>query len=128
MVSLTWTQRIGGRNNGVLAGLDSKTGQILYLSFIKHERISDYKDAVSSIEERGYKIKGLIIDGFQQLFSEYSDYKIQMCQFHMKQIIKRYLTQNPRLLAARALNEQMRNLTTTDKNDFIRKYETWKQE
>ncbi|MCQ2315548.1 MAG: hypothetical protein MJZ85_02510 [Bacteroidales bacterium] len=44
-----------------------------------------------SIEERGCEIKGLIIDGRQSLFGIFNDYKIQMCQFHMKQIIGRYL-------------------------------------
>lgn len=117
-----------GRNDGVLAALDSQTGKILYLAFIKHERVSDYQDAVTSIEERGYKIDGIIIDGLQSLFTQFSAYKIQMCQFHMKQIIKRYLTLNPRLLAARALNELIKSLTTTDKDDFIKGYETWKQE
>ena len=117
-----------GRNDGVLAALDSQTGKILYLAFIKHERVSDYQDAVTSIEERGYKIDGIIIDGLQSLFTQFSAYKIQMCQFHMKQIIKRYLTLNPRLLAARALNELIKSLTTTDKDDFIKGYEAWKQE
>lgn len=117
-----------GRNDGVLAALDSQTGKILYLAFIKHERVSDYQDAITSIEERGYKIDGIIIDGLQSLFTQFSAYKIQMCQFHMKQIIKRYLTLNPRLLAARALNELIKSLTTTDKDDFIKGYEAWKQE
>lgn len=91
-----------GRNDGVLAALDSVTGRILYLAFIKHERVSDYQDAVTSMEERGYKIDGVIIDGLQTLFTRLSAYKIQMCQFHMKQIVRRYLTLNPRLLASRA--------------------------
>ncbi len=117
-----------GRNNGILVGLACQTGQVLYLSFIKHERVADYKEAVASIEERGYKIAGIIIDGFQQLFSEFAGYKIQMCQFHMTQIVKRYITQNPKLLAARALKALMKNLTSMGKDDFIRQYEAWKVE
>ena len=117
-----------GRNDGVLAALDSETGKILYLAFIKHERVSDYRDAVASIEERGYKVKGIIIDGMKQLFTEFSAYKIQMCQFHMKQIVKRYLTLNPRLLAARALGVLLNSLTLKDKDDFIKEYEEWKEE
>ena len=70
--------------------------------------------AAESIEARGYEIKGLIIDGKQALFKEFSHYKIQMCQFHMKQIVRRYLTLNPRLKAARALKGLMQTLTTSD--------------
>ena len=116
-----------GRNDGVLAALDSQTGSILYLAFIKHERVSDYQDAVTNIENRGYKIDGIIIDGLQTLFTIFSSYKIQMCQFHMKQIVKRYLTLNPRLLASRALNDLMKNLTSKQKSDFMKEYATWKE-
>ena len=117
-----------GRNSGVIVAQDSKTKQILYLSFIKHERLSDYQDAVTSIEERGYKINGIIIDGLQHLFSLFSAYKVQMCQFHMKQIVRRYITQNPKLLSARALNVIINNLTTKSKDDFVREYKSWKEE
>lgn len=116
-----------GRNDGVIVTLDSRTGQILYMAFIKHERVSDYQDAVSSVEERGYTIDGIIIDGIKTLFSLFSTYNVQMCQFHMKQIVKRYLTLNPRLLASRDLNEIMKKLASIKKDDFIKEYTTWKE-
>ena len=115
-------------NWGIMLALDDATGSVLYLEFIKNETNADYEAAVRSIEERDYEIKGLIIDGKQSLFSMFSDYKIQMCQFHMKQIIKRYLTQNPRLKAARALKELMNTLTTSSKVTFEQNYQAWKEE
>ena len=116
-----------GRNDGVLIALDSQTGVILYLDFIKHERILDYINAINSIEERGYKVDGIIIDGLKSLFKQFSAYNIQMCQFHIKQIAKRYITLNPKLLASRALNELMKNLSSMKKDDFIREYDLWKE-
>ena len=77
-----------GHNWGVLLGLDEETGLPLYVAFIGHERVQDYIDAVCSIEQRGYCIRGIVIDGMQSLFSEFSAYKIQMCQFHMMEIVK----------------------------------------
>lgn len=115
-----------GHNWGVMLGLDEESGYPLYVEFIKSETNADYLNAVRSIEERGYVIKGLIIDGKQALFSMFSDYKIQMCQFHMKQIIKRYLTQNPRLKAARALKELMESLTSSKSEEFKERYKSWK--
>ena len=70
----------------------------------------------------------IIIDGLQHLFSLFSAYKVQMCQFHMKQIVRRYITLNPRLLSARALNVIINNLTTKSKDDFVREYKSWKEE
>lgn len=92
-----------GRNFGILLALDSQTGKPLYMSFVKSETTKDYEDAVNSIKERGYSIRGLIVDGKQSLFKTFSGYPMQMCQFHMKQIARRYLTLNPRMLAAREL-------------------------
>ena len=86
-----------GRSFGVLLALDGQTGKPLYMAFVKSETVKDYEDAVSSIKGRGYTIRGIIIDGKQSLFKTFSEYHVQMCQFHMKQIIRRYLTQNPNL-------------------------------
>lgn len=117
-----------GHNWGIMLALDDGTGNVLYLEFIKNETNADYEAAVRSIVERDYEIKGLIIDGKQSLFSIFSDYKIQMCQFHMKQITRRYLTLNPRLKAARALNDLMNTLTSASQVTFEQNYKAWKEE
>ena len=49
-----------------------------------------------------------------------------MCQYHMKQIVKRYLTLHPRLLAARELKALMDRLTKAGKADFEAEYSLWK--
>lgn len=116
-----------GYNWGVLLGLDEETGKPLYVAFIGHERVQDYIDAVRSIEQRGYCIRGIVIDGMQSLFSEFSAYKIQMCQFHMMEIVKRYLTKRPKLIAARELKELVGSLTTRQKNEFEDEYRKWKE-
>lgn len=116
-----------GHNWGVLLGLDGETGLPLYVAFIGHERVQDYIDAVRSIEQSGYCIRGIVIDGMQSLFSEFSAYKIQMCQFHMMEIVKRYLTKRPKLIAARELKELVGSLTTRQKNEFEDEYRKWKE-
>ena len=116
-----------GHNWGVMLALDNASGSVLYMEFIHNETLEDYEKAVASIEERGFEIKGIIVDGKQCLFKNFSQYKIQMCQFHMKQITKRYLTKNPRLKAARALSELMDSLTKTNKETFDIHYSQWKE-
>ena len=115
-----------GHNWGVFLALDDASGYPLYVEFIKSETTADYINAVRSIEARGYLIKGLIIDGKQALFNLLAGYNLQMCQFHMKQIIRRYLTNNPRLKAARALKELMRTLPSITESEFKEKYTLWK--
>lgn len=115
-----------GRGFGVLVALDSATGQPLYMNFVKNETVKDYEDAVSSIKERGYTIRGLIIDGKKSLFNSFADYHIQMCQFHMKQIVKRYLTLNPKMLASRELKDLVGRLPRADEADFKNDFNEWK--
>ena len=62
----------------------------------------------------------------QSLFKLFADYPIQMCQFHMKQIIRRYLTLNPKLLAARELKALVGSLRESDEADFKEDYLEWK--
>lgn len=122
-----WTQLTGERSWGVLLALDEHSGFPFYLAFIENETASDYEKAIRSIEERGYTIFGIIIDGKKSLFTLFSDYQIQMCQFHMKQVIRRYLTQNPRLKAARELKGLLDTLTVSFGRDFKINYAQWKE-
>ena len=115
-----------GRGFGVLLALDSRTGTPLYMAFVKSETVKDYVDAVSSMEERDYSVRGLIIDGKQSLFRAFSEYRVQMCQFHMQQIVRRYLTQSPRMLACRELKDLVGRLHKAGEADFKRDYQEWK--
>lgn len=117
-----------GRSFGVLLALDNATGSPLYIAFVKSETIKDYEDAVESVRKRGYTIDGIIVDGRHTLFKVFSGYRIQMCQFHMKQIIKRYLTKNPKLLAARALKVLVDKLTISEESAFREEFDAWKEE
>ena len=115
-----------GHNWGVLLALDDRSGMPLYIAFIANEKAQDYVDAVHSIEKRGYTIDGIVIDGKRNLFREFSSYKIQMCQYHMIQIMRRYLSQHPRLIAARELKAIVDNVTKEDGAEFEKKYRQWK--
>ena len=50
-----------------------------------------------------------------------------MCQFHMKQIVRRYLTQNPRMLASRDLKALVDRLHQIHEADFRNEYQAWKE-
>ena len=115
-----------GRNFGVLLALDSETGRPLYVAFVKSETVKDYEEAITSIKGRGYTIRGLIIDGKQSLFKSFSGYHMQMCQFHMRQIIRRYLTLNPKMLAGRDLKDLVDRLHRVQVADFRKEYQGWK--
>lgn len=114
-----------GHNWGVLLALDDRSGMPLYIAFVANERVQDYVDTVHSIENRGYTIGGIVIDGKRSLFSEFSSYKIQMCHYHMIQIMRRYLSQHPRLIAARELKAMVDNIANEDGAEFENKFRRW---
>ena len=114
-----------GHNWGVLLAVDHCSGKAIYLDFIGHEKADDYLRALQSIKSRGFVIKGVIIDGFRALFDIFSDYKIQMCHFHMKRIVTRYLTGNPRLRASKELASIVGRLDWTDKGSFSKEFAGW---
>ena len=115
-----------GRNWGVLLALDDATSRPLYVAFVKHETVADYVQAVKTITRMGYTVKGIVIDGMRSLFDMFRDtYRIQMCQFHMRSIIDRYLTKKPKLKAAVALKELMGRLTVLDRDGFEKEFVKW---
>ena len=115
-----------GRNWGIILAIDEASGDVLYLAFIKHETTQAFVDAISTIVAAGYAIKGIIIDGKPDLFSAFADYPIQMCQFHMIQIVKRYLTKNPKMNASKELMLLCQYMVNMQGTDFIKDYEAWK--
>ena len=115
-----------GHNWGIMLAIDEFSGEVLYLAFIKHETTQSYIDAITAIESAGYIIRGIIIDGKQELFTAFAGYPIQMCQFHMIQIVKRYLTKNPKMNASKELLQLCRTMVYQDATDFVGYYATWK--
>ena len=116
-----------GHNWGVMLALDDTTNKPLYVAFVKSETTQDYRTAIDTITAAGYTIKGIIIDGKKALFKALKDYPIQMCQFHMLQIVRRYLTNNPKMKASIDLMLLMRDMKHLTKEGFEAEYAAWKE-
>ena len=66
----------------------------------------------------GFEIEAIVLDGKRGVREVFSDIPVQMCQFHQKAIVRRYLTQNPRLQAGKELLAITHFLPTIEKEDF----------
>ncbi len=55
----------------------------------------------------------------------FHDIPVQMCHFHQKRIIRRYLTNNPRLPAGTELKQLMSLLCDTSEDDFGEALKNW---
>jgi hypothetical protein len=114
-----------GRNFGVVVLKDGYTKRVLWRKFVRYETLADYREGIDWLESHGFKIQGIVCDGLRGLFQILSKYKVQMCQYHQLQIVRRYLTLNPELPASIELLSLANLLTKTDKASFIGAFEAW---
>lgn len=99
----------------------------LYVQEVQNESVDTYRQGRIALEERGYTIKAIILDGRPGVRQLFSDVPIQMCHFHQKQIITRYLTNNPKLEAGIELKKITATLCQTNEKDFISVINNWHQ-
>lgn len=82
---------------GTLVFKDADSKEILIWKHIQSEKIDDYKYLLQELINLGYKIKSITIDGKRGSYKAFEDYPVQMCHFHQKKIIQRYITKYPKL-------------------------------
>ena len=83
---------------GVVVFRDAVKKENLWWRFIIEEKLIYYKEGLQFLERKGYKILSTTCDGFSGLIGVFDRYPVQFCHFHQKQIMRRYVTKNPRLV------------------------------
>lgn len=98
----------------------------IYFKRIPYETIWDYVLTIDHLERLGFVIDGVVVDGRKGVFEALSTrYPIQMCQFHQKQIIRRYITNKPQTEAGQSLKVIAKRLSIIDKDLFERVLNVW---
>jgi hypothetical protein len=110
---------------GTLVFMDSITHEILIWKHIQTERVDDYKYLLVELLNLGYTILSVTIDGKRGVNSVFKDYPVQMCHFHQKRIIQRYITLHPKLEASQELKKIMTRLKYSDENRFTKALDIW---
>ena len=110
---------------GTLVFKDITQNEILVWKHIDRELVFDYKQQLKVLLDLRYDIKAIIIDGKRGLYGTFKGYPIQMCHFHQRKTINKYLTRKPRLEASKELQRIMYNLTTTTQTIFTKKLNEW---
>ncbi len=97
----------------------------VWWKFTPYERIDVYLLDRQCIEKAGFTLQAIVLDGKQGVRQAFSDIPVQMCHFHQKQIIKRYLTHKPKLEASIELKEITNTLTHTNQDAFTERLDNW---
>lgn len=111
--------------DGLLVGKDWLTGKIVYREFIQSETKLVYQTARKHLETLGFKLLAVVVDGRPGIRSVFADLPLQMCQFHLIQIVNRYITKKPKLIPALQLRTLFDNLTTTTEYAFKLRFNYW---
>jgi hypothetical protein len=114
-----------GRTDGVMLFQDAMNGIILQRKYVRYETNAEYLDGLAGMKQHGTEIIAVICDGRKGLLSSITHSPVQMCQFHMQQIIRRLLTKNPHLIAGRELYDMCRKMKIMGKTTFMMCFENW---
>ncbi|MCL5091899.1 MAG: hypothetical protein M1342_03660 [Patescibacteria group bacterium] len=98
----------------------------IFFKRIPYETIDDYITAIEFLESQRFIIDGIVVDGRKGVFEALSGkYPIQMCQFHQKQIVRRYITNSPQTPAGIELKEIVKELPSCDREWFELLLDVW---
>ncbi len=114
-----------GRTSGYLVVRDPHHKRNVYWSDVEREMLDEYQCARDALESLGFVIRAVVADGKPGLKPLCEDIPIQMCHFHQKAIITRYLTRRPRLEAGIELREIVHGLCDSDEKMFAHSLATW---
>jgi len=97
----------------------------IYFKFLRYETIKDYVQGIDYLKSKGVDIKAIVCDGRRGIFQMVKDIPIQMCQFHQVAIVRRYLTNNPKLEASIELVPITRRLNKSNEENFRLMLNNW---
>ena len=83
---------------GTLVFKDIGTKEILIWKYIENEVVKDYRYLEEEFLLLGYTIQSAILDGKRGLYKAFKKIPIQMCHFHQKKIVQRYITMKSKLV------------------------------
>jgi hypothetical protein len=118
IVDATYFGMRGTKLWGVLVFRIQEDKENLWWKFIDEERISYYLEGRDYLLSLGYTITSVTCDGFSGLPELFSPIPVQFCHFHQTQIVRRYTTLNPKIVAGHELLELVKTLTVSTEEEF----------
>jgi hypothetical protein len=86
-----------GKRHGVLVVRDPNEKENLHCHEIYSETKAEYQKGRDDLEQKGYALRAVVLDGRRGIPSVFRDIPVQICHFHQWQIVKRKLTTKPKL-------------------------------
>lgn len=114
-----------GRGYGIILARCPGLKKNLYWKEITTESKEAYEEARRYLEGEGFHIQAVVIDAKHGIKQVFSDLVVQICQYHQKQIVKRYLTSKPKTVAGQELKLITDDLTKLEEKLFTQLLTEW---
>ncbi|MEA3392940.1 MAG: hypothetical protein U9Q91_08170 [Candidatus Marinimicrobia bacterium] len=113
------------RGFGVMVFFDHWGCKYALRYYVKTETVHLYRQGINILKLRGWEIKGIVCDGRRGLFKAFPGIPMQMCHFHQQTIIRRYLTQYPKVEASKELRKISLTLSSIDEESWVYVLDEW---
>ena len=113
------------KHSAVMVFRDYYSRRNIYWNYVTYETIDLYKSGVKHIQNKGWKILGIVCDGRRGLFSSFGNIPVQLCQFHQVAMVIRYITKNPKLQASKELKSIVLELKSSTEKEFTKLLNDW---
>ena len=127
LIDTTYFKRVFG----VTVFRDSRTCKNIAYQFVMHENISSIESVIANLKRKGFVVDAIVTDGKRGVLTLFPNIPTQMCHFHQKQIVLKYLTMKPKLEAGKELSKTANKLGVCNSiafnsllNDW---YERWNE-
>lgn len=114
-----------GRSWGVLTVRAPNLKSNIYCKDIDREIMAHYYYARKILEERGWIIKGVVVDGKRGMIKVFEGIPLQICQFHQMQNVTKYLTRKPETQAGKELRSISLRLAISTEKEFTDELKNW---
>jgi len=89
------------------------------------EKPDIYLQGKSHLEKNDFAVSAVVLDGRRGIREVFDGLPVQMCHFHQKRIVNRYLTTRPKLLAGVELRDIARTIPRSDEDELSKKLNEW---
>jgi len=116
------------RAEGITVFREPNLKKIVWWQRTINEKAEVYCRGRCFLEKNGLKIKAVVLDGRRGIREVFSGIPVQMCHFHQKRIINRYLTTRPKLPASIELRAILKTMSRSNEVELKDRLNTWFQE
>lgn len=99
--------------------------KVVWWKRTRSEKAEIYQLGRQFLENNRFVIKAVVLDGRVGIREVFVGIPVQMCHFHQKRIINKYLTTRPKLQAGIELREIARTIPRSNEEELTKRLDEW---